>query len=65
MAYDAFEYSLEEAFNDATVRHYIADSRLDADDIFDSVLELAKAWDIKVVLPTGRSESSTSATPSK
>ncbi len=47
MAYDAFEGDLESALKDAKVRHFISDSRSeDGDDIYDGVLDLARAWKI-------------------
>ncbi len=45
-AYDAFSYDLEKALKDAKVRDYLARSRREEGDLWDGVLELARAWKI-------------------
>ena len=51
MADDAFEYSLDRALHDRTVLAYIASSRRDESDVWDGVLDLARTWNIKYLLP--------------
>ena len=53
MAYDAFEYDLEKALKDHKILSYIAESQsLPHDsDVWNGVLDLARAWNIKFTLP--------------
>jgi hypothetical protein len=53
MAYDAFEYDLEKALKDQKILSYIAQSQSlpDDSDVWNGVLDLARAWDIKFTLP--------------
>jgi hypothetical protein len=49
MAYDAFSYDLEKALQDKKIRAFIEASRAEQPDVFDGVLELARAFGIKQV----------------
>ncbi len=50
MAYDAFEYDLETALEDARVRRFVTDARTkEGSDIYSGVLDLARVWHLKFV----------------
>jgi hypothetical protein len=55
MADDAFEFDLAKALKDRTILAYIAASRRDERDVWDGVLDLARAWDIRFTLPPSAS----------
>jgi hypothetical protein len=46
MADDAFSYDLGKALNDAKIRRFLSESRGEEADVYDGVLELARALDI-------------------
>ena len=46
VAEDAFSYDLEKALKDPRVKQHLQDERAEESDIYDGVLELARAWGI-------------------
>jgi len=61
MAEDAFSYDLEKAMKDPRIKQQLADERREESDIYDGVLELARAWGISTDLTVAASPSAAPA----
>ncbi|MGA7873053.1 MAG: hypothetical protein WCA22_19355 [Candidatus Binatus sp.] len=61
MAEDAFSYDLEKALKEPRIEQQLVDERREESDIYDGVLELARAWNISTDLTVPASPTSASS----